>query len=283
MGRLLAFLFKFRAFFTFLVLEVFCIWLIVNNNNYQKTVFINTSSELIGSVTESSDEISDYFELNKVNKELAEENRKLRALLLNAQLTPDSIDSLVNLEIDADTTDSIQYVLQTAEVIDNSIAVNHNYFIINKGKRDGIEPNMGVINSRGIVGKIRSVSNRFSTAISVLNTRNPISAEHKASKRFGTVQWDGLDPRKAKFLYITRDVELQVGDTIVTSGFNAIFPKNLAIGLVSSVKPDANQRDWDIVIDLAVDFGALEHVYVIKNQFITEKDSLVKSDPLNLQ
>lgn len=280
MGQLLAFLFKFRAFFTFLVLEVLCIWLIISNNNYQKTVFINTASGVVGSITESSDEISDYFELNKVNKELAAENERLRALLLNQKV---SLDTLAQLEIDADTTDSIQYFLRHAEVIDNSVAGSRNIFIIDKGSNDGITPNMGVINSLGVVGKIRSVSSRYATAISVLNTSNTISARHKASNRIGTVQWDGVDPQKAKLLYITRDVVLQVGDTVITSGFNAIFPKDMTIGFVSAIEPDPNQQYWDIDVDLSVDFGALEYVYVIENRFKVEKDSLVQSDPLNLQ
>lgn len=280
MGQLLAFLFKFRAFFTFLVLEILCIWLIISNNNYQKTVFINTASGLVGSITESSDEISDYFELNKVNKELAAENERLRALLFNREV---SLDSIGQPLIDPDTTDSIQYYLRTAEVIDNSVANSRNFFIINKGSRDGIEPNMGVINSLGVVGKIRSVSHRYATAVSVLNTSNAVSARHKTSNRLGTVQWDGVDPRKAKLLYITRDVELQLGDTVITSGFNAIFPKAMTIGFVSSIEPDPNQQYWDIGIDLSVDFGSLEYVYVIENRLKIEKDSLVQSDPLNQQ
>ncbi len=280
MGQLLSFLIKFRAFFTFLVLEVLCIWLIISNNNYQKTVYINTASSLVGTITESSDEISDYFELNKVNKELTAENERLRALLFNQTI---SLDTLAKLEIDADTTDSIQYFLRTAEVIDNSIARTRNMFIIDKGSDHGITPNMGVINSLGVVGKIRSVSRRFASAISVLNTSNTISARHKTSNRLGTVQWDAVDPQKAKLLYITRDVALQMGDTVITSGFNAIFPKDMAIGFVSAIEPDPNQQYWDITIDLSVDFGALEYVYVIENRLKEEKDSLIQSDPLNQQ
>lgn len=263
-----------------MVLEVLCIWLIVSNNNYQKTVFINTASGLVGAITESSDDISDYFELTKVNKELAAENMRLKALLLNSQI---STDSLMMFDIDPDTTDSIEYVLNTAEVILNSVANSRNYFMINKGSDHGIVADMGVINSRGIVGKIRSVSGQFSRAISVLNIRNEISATHKNSNRFGTVQWDGVNPQRTKLLHITKDVNIQLGDTIVTSGFNSVFPKAIIIGIVSGIQPDRNQRDWDIDVDLAVDFGALEHVYIIENRFRQEKDSLTQSDPLNLQ
>ena len=276
MGQLLAFLYKFRAFFTFLVLEVFCIWLIISNNDYQKTVFINSASEVIGTINESSNEISDYFALSKVNRELAEENQRLRSALINRGMMPDSL-----FDIDPDTTDSIQYIFRQAEVIDNSTRLANNMFMIDKGSDDGIAPNMGVITSRGVVGKIRSVSGRYARAVSLLNTRNPVSARHKASNRFGTVQWDGADARKAKFLYITREVPIAPGDSIFTSGFNAIFPKGLLIGIVSEVKPDPNQRDLDIDIELSVDFGALEYVYVIENQLKPERDSLEVNDPLN--
>lgn len=280
MGQLLAFLYKFRAFFAFLVLEVFCIWLIIANNNYQKTVFINTASGLIGSINESSNEISDYFSLGRVNRELAEENERLRALLLNRPLLSDSV---IQFEIEADTTDTVQYILRNAEVINNSIRLANNTFMINKGRKAGIAPNMGVITPQGIAGKVRSVSDRYARVVSLLNTRNPVSARHKNSNRQGTVQWDGVDPRKAKLLYIMREVNVQPGDSIVTSGFNAIFPKDMLIGTVATVSPDANQRDLDITINLSVDFGALEHVYVIENQFKPEKDSLEQSDPLNIQ
>ena len=248
------------------------------NNNYQKTVFINTASGLIGTINESSNELSDYLALSGVNRELAEENARLRAMLLNQGVLP---DSLLQFDIDPDTTDSVQYILRTAEVIDNSTRLANNMFMIDKGSDHGIAPNMGIVNSLGVVGKVRSVSGRYARAISLLNTRNPISARHKNSNRYGTVQWDGSDPQIAKLLYITRDVPVAPGDSIVTSGFNAIFPKDLMIGVVSKVEPDPNQRDLDIEITLSVDFGALEHVYVIENQLRPEKDSLMLNDPLN--
>ncbi len=280
MGQLLAFLYKFRAFFTFLILEVFCIWLIVSNNNYQKTVFINSAAGLVGTVNESANEITDYFSLARVNRELAEENERLRAELLNR---PESLDSLVQFDIDPDTTDTVQYQLRTAEVIDNTTNLANNLFMINKGSRDGIEPGMGVITSKGIAGKVRSVGKRYSRVVSVLNTRNPISARHLSSQRMGSVQWDGVDSDYAKLLFITRETVVEPGDTIITSGFNAIYPKGLMIGIVSEVKPDPNQRDLDIKLKLSVDFRALEYVYVIENQYIVEKDSLIENDPLSFE
>lgn len=277
MGQLLAFLVKYRAFFLFLCLECVCVLLIVSNNDYQRSAYISSSSSFIGGITETSDNISDYFGLKRVNKELAEENARLRAeLLKNSKV---SLDSLSKFTIASDSTDSDDYKLTSAEITRNNIRNANNFFIIDKGSRDGILPEMGVISPFGVVvGKIRSVSRKYSTGISLLNTRNSFSAKHKTSKRIGTIQWDAVDPKLAQLLYITPDVNMQVGDTIVTSGFSAIFPKDMVIGTVASSERDANNTYLNVEVALSVDFGRLSYVYVIENVRKEEQDSLISTE-----
>ena len=282
MGQLFAFLIKYRAFLLFIVLETFCIWLIVQNNDYQRSAFINSTSQFIGSVNETSRNIGDYFRLRRVNEELAAENAMLRQLLFSGN-EEIPIDSLLKQSIDKDTTDSIQYILKPAEITRNSVQLVNNFFMINKGSQDGIEPGMGVINSFGVVGTIRSVSKNVAEGISILNTRNSVSALHLKSDRVGTVQWDGRNPKKADLLYITPDVELEKGDSIVTSSFNAVFPKEVLIGTVGEVSRDEQNTYLQIMIDLSVDFAKLSYVYVIKNELKVEQDSLMNSNPLDIQ
>ncbi len=281
MGQLLAFLVKYRAFFIFLFLEVICISLIVSNNDYQRSAYLKSSSSLIGSITESSDNVSEYFGLKRVNRELAEENARLRALLLATSKV--SLDSLSNYTIEADSTDSMEYLLRPAEIVRNNIRLANNFFMINKGSTDGIQAEMGVVSPSGVVGKIRWVSKHYAEGISLLNTRNSFSAKHEKSNRIGTVQWDGIDPQVAKLLFITPDVNIQVGDSIVTSSFNAVFPKNLLIGTVKSSKRDVNNTYLNIEVDLSVDFGKLSYVYVIENTRKPEQDSLSNSNQIDIQ
>ena len=282
MGQLLAFLIKYRAFLLFLLLETFCVWLIVQNNDYQRSAFINSSSQFVGSINETSKNIGDYFRLGKVNEELATENARLRELLFSGDPII-ALDSMLFLEIDKDTTDSLQYILRPAEVTRNSIHMANNFFMIDKGSNEGIEPGMGVINSFGVVGTIRSVSKNFAEGISVLNTRNSVSALHQKSGRLGTVQWDGRDPKKASLLYITPDVLLNEGDSIVTSSFNAVFPKEVLIGTVDEVSGDDTNTYLQVSINLSVDFAKLSYVYVIENELKVEQDSLMHSNPLDIQ
>jgi len=281
MGQLLAFLVKYRAFFIFLFLELICISLIVSNNDYQRSAYLKSSNGLIGSITESSDNIGEYFGLRRVNRELADENARLREMLLSRPGI--SIDSLSNYTIESDSTDSLEYRLRSAEIVRNNIRLANNFFMINKGTKDGIKAEMGVVSPSGVVGKIRYATLNYAEGISLLNTRNSFSAKHKNSDRIGTVQWDGVDPKVAKLLFITPDVNIQVGDTIVTSSFNAVFPKNLIIGTVRQSERDANNTYLDIDIDLSVDFGRLSYVYVIENIRKPEQDSLSNINPLDSQ
>ena len=274
MGQLFTFLYKYRAFFLFLFLEVLCILMIVGNNNYQRAAYFSAASGFVGAVNERANNVNEYFTLKKVNRELAEDNARLRTLLLTR--VPQSIDSLQVFDIDTDTLDSVQYRLISAEIVDNSIRQSRNFFKVNKGSKDGVKPGMGVINQKGIVGKIRSVSQNYALGISLLNSQNQVSAKHKNSSRLATVQWDGdsRNSKVAKLLYIMREVNVQVGDTILTSSFNAVYPKDIMIGTVASVKPDPNQRNLEIEVLLSVDFGTLGYVYIIENIFKQEQDSL---------
>tara|TARA_R110000850_G_C9945960_1_gene463293 strand:+ start:108 stop:884 length:777 start_codon:yes stop_codon:yes gene_type:complete len=255
--------------------------MIVRNNNYQRAAYFSAASGFVGNINERTNNISDYFSLKKVNSDLAEENAMLRALLLRVTETP--IDSLKTFDIDTDTTDAIHYKLIAAEIVDNSIRLSHNFFKINKGSKDGIQPGMGVISQKGVVGKIRSVSKNYSSGISLLNSRNQVSAKLKNSNRTATIQWDGdgRNPRIAKLLYITREDDVNVGDTVVTSSFNAVYPKDIMIGTVASVKPDQNQRDLEIEVALSVDFGTLAYVYVIENIYKNEEDSVSINNPID--
>jgi len=279
MHQLIKFLFKYRAFFIFIILQAICAWMIVANNNYQRAVYLNTTSQISGSFVEKMDNVSDFFNLKKVNEDLVLENARLKTLILNHK--PQARDSSEVLAIPTDSIDSIRYVIRTAEVIDNSIRNVNNFMTLDKGGKDGLLPEMGVINEDGIVGKVRSVSKNRAQVISILNTKNPISAKLKRTNRLGTIQWDGVDPKVVKLLYIPKDVFVQVGDTVVTSSFNAIFPKNELIGIVKSTAPDVHQRNLEIEVALSVDFGSLGYVYVIENLLKQETDSLKANNPLD--
>ncbi len=264
MNQLIQFLLRNRFFFLFLFLELISIGLIVNTRSFHRTVYVNASNNFTGGIQEASTSVGNYFRLRKINQRLAEENEQLRQQLINSradipETAPDS---------------ALAYVTEVAEVINNSIFNFHNSMTINKGASHGLERDMGVVNDQGIVGKIDQVGRNYSTVTSVLNTDYLISAKLGRLGPLCTVKWAGDDPTEANVLYIPRHRNPQVGDTLFTSGFNAIFPEEIPIGVVKEVKLGEDKSFFDITINLTVDFGSLKYVYVITNKEKAAIDSV---------
>jgi len=270
MDRLLRFFYEYRAFFTFLFLELTCAFLIVQNNQYQGARYFNSSNQFVANMIGSSHGVGEYFSLRDINKELAEENAALRSKLEKKN------QSIYSLEVHEIKDPAIinRYEFVSGKVVNNTTNFFKNYITINKGSDEGIEPGMAAISSVGAVGKVKSVSTHYSVLISLLNVDEQVSSVIKRTQNFGTVQWDGGDARYANLLYIPRHVTPLAGDTIVTSGYNAVFPGGILVGIVREVSIREEAPFYDIRIELAQDFTKLAFVEIVKSNLKYEMDSL---------
>ena len=212
--------------------------------------------------------MQDYFQLAKVNKNLVEENERLRN-----RIAGDSIE--INLD-SADIPFELngQYEFITGKVVNNSVHRFRNYFTLNKGSEDGIEEGMGVINPKGVVGKIKSVSSNFSTAYSALHSSLLISVLIDETETLCTANWSGEDPTEISLEYVPRHIQVKEGMQVISSGYDAIFPQGVKLGTVKSVEIDEEATFYDIEVALSADFFSLDYVYVIGNKLKQEKDSL---------
>jgi rod shape-determining protein MreC len=270
MERLFKFLYQYRVFFSFLGLEFLCIWLVIRNNQYQGAQFFNTSNRLVASTVSVSQNVTGYFSLQDINRQLAAENARLRNELERRSLMPAPRVPVAT----RDSALAARFEFVSAKVINNSTLQYKNYITIDKGAADGIAPGMAAINELGAVGKVKQVSKHFAVLISVLNIDNQVSCLIKRTGYFGTAQWDGLDPRVIDLKYIPRHVPVQPGDTIVTSGYNAVFPPGVQIGVVQSAVVKEEGPFYDIKVLLSQDFGKLSFVEVVRSYLKAEKDSL---------
>ena len=269
MERLLNFIYEYRAFFTFLLLELFCAWLIIENNQYQSTRYFNTSNRIAAGIIGFSQDVREYFSLRNINSELAKENADLRTQLEQRLQSVNALqDSL------KDSTATSRYTYVSAKVINNSTRYYKNFITINKGELDGIQPGMAAISPIGAVGKVKSVSDHFAVLISVLNIDDQMSCVINRTGHFGTVQWDGTDPRFVNLKYIPRHVKPLVGDTVSTSGFNAVFPEGILVGIITEVRLKEESPFYDLKVELAQDFGSLAYVQVVQSHLKQEKDLL---------
>lgn len=289
MQRLFLFFYQYRAFFTFLFLELFCAWLLVQNNPYQGARFFNSSNGLVARMNDVSHSIREYFTLRQVNSALAEENARLRSQFeaLNQQTylapqrryTQTSIlipDTLASVPSEADSVVINQFQFVSAKVINNSVHRFTNFITINKGKNDGISTGMAVISPNGAVGKVRTTSRHYSVVTSLLHVDVQVSAFLKRTGHFGTIQWDGINPDYVKFKFIPRHVEPVKGDTVVTSGYNAIFPEGIMVGWIDDIKK-TDELFYDLTVKLSQDFRKLSYVEVVKTSLKHELDSLTET------
>ena len=268
MQRLFDFLYNYRAFLFFVLLETVSGWLIVKNNNYQSSAFFNSSIYYAANVLKTKSDVNEYFSLKEVSAQLAEENARL-----NNALTIERQKKSQYIEKKTDSLKIHQYEFIPAKVINVSWRRANNFITINKGTDDSIREFMGVVSPQGLVGRVKKCSEHFCTVISLLNERMSIASKIKTKNIDGSVVWNGINHRIVNLIHVPIHHIISKGDTVITSGYNAIYPEGVMIGIVDKAK--INERaEYEIDVLLSTDFSALTYVYVIDNKLKPELDSL---------
>lgn len=270
MRNLLLFIWKYRIFGLFLLLELLAFYFIVKNNRFQNTGFINSANVVSGNVLGLYSEIREYLYLKKNNQILAEENA-----LLRSQLAQSFIENQIPYKSDTNYTQ--KYIYRAAKVLKNSVNKRNNFLTLDKGSLHGIEPEMGVISSYGVVGVIKDVSENFASVMSVLNKNTVVSCKVKKNGYFGTLVWEGGNPAIGTLLDVPRHAALQQGDTIITSGASAIYPEGILVGFIENASLDDGDNFYTIRLRLSADYAKLTHVYVVKNLMRQEQIQLEKA------
>lgn len=243
----------------FLLLLGISFLLTIQSHSYHKSKVISSANFFTGGIYEKVNGINEYFHLKTQNDELAQENARLKSLLYNVK------DTTKNPEID-----SVKGVKKTdiivSKIIHNSYSIFENYLTINNGSKSGIKPDMGVINSAGIVGIVDNASANYATVISILNVKSQINAKIKKSNHFGSLVWNGKSTGFVQLIDVPRLASVRKGDTIVTGAQSVIFPENIGIGTIDKIYVDNQTNYYTLNIKLFNDMTNLGHVYIIKNK-----------------
>lgn len=273
MQGLFQFIYNYRAFLLFVLLEVLCGWLIVRNNTYQGAAFFNSSNQYAAKLMQASRDVTDYLYLKDHNRQLAAENARLQAEYAKLSLSKPQGPAGYAL----DSTLTAQYNFIAARVVNNTTRFAHNHLTIDKGSLDGIKPGMGVISPEGVIGVVKSCSPHYATLVSVLHTEMQVSSQLKKNGQIGTAKWTGRDAGEIGLQYIPRHLEVKKGDTVVTSSYNSIFPQGVMVGTIKEARNEGPETFHEIDLNLSVNFNRLSYVYVIENYFKAEQDSLEKA------
>lgn len=279
MQNLIEFLRKNVSSFLFIALIAICLYLVFSGNSYQRSVFFNSSNEVAGRVYSVTGKIQSYFGLTEENRSLLEQNLELKRQILALRKVISDIETdstriegyLENIDINYS-----DFEFTIAKVINSSISQNNNFITIDKGKLDGIKEDMGVISHSGVVGIVTFTNDNFSIVQPILNTYTKIGCKVLGTNAYGTLVWQGEDPRYADLQDYPKYENFQKGDTVVTSGYSQMFPEGIIAGVVEDFESQTNDNFYTLKIKLSTDFATLKNVILINNSKLKEQFELEK-------
>ncbi len=255
MQQIIKFIIRYKIFLLYILLMIIAFAFTVRSHSYHQSRFFNSSHWISGNIYGTFQGIDTYFDLDDENERLLRENQILRSKLYNQAPIP-------NITID---TADLKYSIISGQVIKNSYAGSRNYITINRGKRDSIKQDMGVITDLGILGIVENTSRKFATVQSILNTKSNINAKLKNTNHFGSLIWDTENYNTVQLIDIPRLVPLNIGDTIVTGAMSSIFPENIPIGTIKKYDLDTSKSFYRIDVGLFNDMTNIKNVYIINN------------------
>ena len=276
MNNLLNFFVKHSAWFIFTIYVILSLVLLFRDNPYQQSVYLTSANAASAAVYKAFNSVTSYFHLRDINESLQQRNAALEMELIElrsqlndlALLTPDSLHQPV----------LSQYSFVMAHVISNSIAQPNNYITIDRGHMDGVSPEMGVIDQNGVVGIVNVVGPHASRVISLLNPHMRLSCKLRASGFYGSLVWDGKSPQHAVLEELPKHLTWHKGDTIVTSGYSAVFPEGIIVGTVEGLARGMSDSFVSLRIKLTTNFSQLSNVRVITNSMKEQLDALRRAE-----
>ena len=280
MQTLLKFILRYGNFLLFILLEVAAFMLVGWGNAYPRSSVLSTANRFVAWQYEVVSEVTGYFGLKGVNERLAAENAALRSQLENSGLWEES---------DADTTKILstnykspfkgdlegpRIIYREGKVVQMTMNGMRNYLTVNRGEEDGVYEGMGVRNEEGAVGIVATVGKHYAVVLPIINIETHLSCRFLKNDYIGTLQWDGRDTRFAELADVATHLEVNIGDTIVTSGLSTSFPAGIPVGVVEDCRLDEGASYYTVRVRLSTDFRRLRYIEMIDNEDMEEINNL---------
>lgn len=273
-------IFKKILFAIFIIILFICIGY-TNGNNRKVTLVESVFSSMISFpqnvytylknwINKDKDFFDTVAELKSQNENLREENEELNAKLMNYEVIL-SENSMLKEHVNL-MESYPDYNVIVADIINESVSNWEKVFVINRGARDGIKPNMTVVAEDGLVGYIGTVTEVTSKVVSILDPGNTVSSRTTRTRDSVTVKGNSslMNENKIKLTKIPTDLILVEGDKIETSGLGGRYPKGIPIGEVASFTVKKNPIENEAIVKTYVDFNKLETVAVVSAEQKTE-------------
>ncbi len=275
MKNIFLFIQRYFTFFSFLLLQVFAIILLSSSSKTHQSFLASGANEVTGVINHQYSGLRDYFNLKETNRQLAEENARLRNQLADNFLI---VEKGKKIFVDSLIRDSLgryrKYTYLPAKVIGNTVTLQTNFLFVERGTNQGAKKGMAVYGPEGIVGVVVETGPNISKVMSLLHRNSKVSAMLKKDNNSGSIEWDGTDPSYLTLKNITKSAKVSKGDTVVTSTYSANFPSRLMVGTVAEISSESASNFYTLKIKTATNFSSIQYLYLIENVRYSEQVQL---------
>jgi rod shape-determining protein MreC len=274
-------LLKFGYHLLFIALQFICFYLIINYNQNQKLIFINSTNILASKINAKTDEFNRFSNLRVENTMLQQQNAKLIRRFIDYDINS-SIYQDDTLTIDS----SSKYIIQATQICNSTFTKRNNFITLCQGSKDGVKLDDGVISQTGLVGVVKRVSENRAVVMSLLHSQTNISCSILSNVRSGInssgiLVWKGLNPKICNLEAIPKHLKVIQGDTIITSGYSTIFPKGIMVGKVKNVSLTQGSNSYTIDVELFNDPSAWDAIYIVRNKLGEEQKAIESEEVEN--
>ncbi len=233
------------------------------------------SNQLVGGVHGLFAGVRHYFSLGRENRELLAHVARMKEQLALYE----EAETAARLDGYMQDIGVSKYRIMTASVTSNTVNRAQNLIVLNRGRRDGVAEEMAVLSSDGaMAGYVVDCTERYSVAMSVLNTSFRASGKLVGSDYFGSIYWDGADPHTVVLDELSKYADPQPGQEVVTTGFSQYFPADVLIGWVESALLNETRTAYRVHVRLAAEMTRLTDVILVENRDLTEVRELQNSE-----
>lgn len=265
---------KYSHWLVFLILEAVSVTLLIQFNNYHSSVWFTQANAVAGQILSWEQQVIAYTQLGEENAVLTQRNIVLEHNLdvMRQKLVTATGDSSYTQMKVSETIQGMRLI--PGHVINNSIMSRDNLITIDRGSKDGVRPEMGVVSGTGIVGIVAQVSENYCLVQSILNSKSSISCRLRDTNYFGYLRWDGVSPIRMVLDDIALHARFRIGDVVETSGFSKVFPAGIFVGRVIKIRNSNDGLSYQLVVRLGTDIARLRDVNIIGQENKMELDSL---------
>ncbi|MBQ8580611.1 MAG: rod shape-determining protein MreC [Alistipes sp.] len=275
MRRLVEFIRSIYVVVLFVLLEIAALSYYARSTAYTEARLLSRTNSVVGGLNGLVTDMGNFFRLGRENRALTTRIAALEEELARYR----EADEAGRLKVELRTMGESKYRMTEAAVVSNTVGRAHNYITLNRGGADGITNGMGVITPDGsIAGYIVDYTEHYAVAVSILNPVFRGSGTPEGSAYQGAIRWDGRNPHFVTLEGLSKYAEPQVGQKILSTGFESYFPAGLTIGTVESATLDEVGTTYTVRVRLSADLSAMNNLIIIENLDHQEIHELQQSE-----